>query len=99
MLLGLLLLLLLFWFWMNVVIICISCVCAFIIFCISGVMLLGLGFARRGGICGLFKKISMRYPYMFYAQYTTSNSHNMQHKNKTQQSDDKFMKYNTHVAS
>src|SRR4051812_48059167 len=49
------LLLLLFWFWMNVVIICISCVCAFIICCISGVMLLGLGFARRGGICGLFK--------------------------------------------
>src|SRR3954464_4323406 len=52
---GLLLLLLLFWFWMNVVIICISCVCAFIICCISGVMLLGLGFARRGGIYGLFK--------------------------------------------
>src|SRR3954471_2880584 len=58
----LLLLLLLFWFWMNVVIICISCVCAFIICCISGVMLLGLGFARRGGICGLFKEIRMRYP-------------------------------------
>src|SRR3954452_2764639 len=38
-LLGLLLLLLLFWFWMNVVIIRISCVCAFIICCISGVML------------------------------------------------------------
>src|SRR3954467_9091539 len=49
------LLLLLFWFWMNVIIICISCVCAFIICCISGVMLLGLGFARQGGICGLFK--------------------------------------------
>src|SRR4051812_38139837 len=54
-LLGSLLLLLLFWFWINVVIICISWVCAFIICCISGVMLLGLGFARRGGICGLFK--------------------------------------------